>query len=196
MAFFPRSFYGDQGFGPLFRLLEDFDTYQAGQGRGTSRTSLPNFQPKFDVRETEEAYELHGELPGLNKSDVTIEFSDPQTMVIRGRVERSYTEGTPPALEGKTSAGAIESGEAKKPHKATVEEEGAESSVAATGAAEEPKDKAKYWLSERSVGEFARSFNFPTHVNTQSVTASLNDGILSVIVPKIKKAEARRITIQ
>jgi HSP20 family molecular chaperone IbpA len=197
MSIFPRSIYTDQGFAPLFRLLEDFDSYQTGQGRQAGRGQLPTFQPKFDVRETDAAYELHGELPGMNKKDVSIEFSEPQTLVIRGRVERSYTEGTPPAgaIEGQKSGGAItEGGEEKRPRKATVEDEGAETT--AVESHKKSKDAAKYWVSERSVGEFARTFNFPTHVNQDAVSASLKEGILSVVVPKLKKTEGRRITVE
>jgi len=56
-------------------------------------------------------------------------------------------------------------------------------------------DKAKYWLSERSVGEFSRSFNFPTQVDQDSVTANFKDGILNILVPKVKKHESKRIAI-
>lgn len=198
MSLFPRSIHAEPGFAPLFRLLEDFDSYQTGQGR--QRGHLPHFQPKFDVRETDASYELHGELPGMNKNDVHIEFSDPQTMLIRGRIERSYTSDKPPVLiESAQTGGAItESGE-KSPHQATVEDENAGGNDTSASSGEvtnkAPKDKTKYWVSERSVGEFARSFNFPTLVDQDSVSASLQDGILSVVVPKQKKRENRRITI-
>lgn len=208
MAFFPRNFYNtsDASFTPLFRLLDDFDNYsrQSGAPHGR-RGGLPHWQPKFDVRETGEAYELHGELPGINKEDVHIEFTEPQTMVIRGRSERTYTAGTPPAghLEEATASGAItEGGETgrRNSHQATVEDE--ETAVShETGsevvkdANEKPADKAKYWLTERSVGEFSRSFNFPTRVDQDAVSASFKDGILSIAVPKAKKHETRRIAV-
>jgi HSP20 family molecular chaperone IbpA len=212
MAFFPRNFYNttnDTSFHPLFRLLDDFDNYsrQSGTGSQGRRSGLQHWQPKFDVRETGEAYELHGELPGINKENVQIEFTEPQTMLIRGKVERTYTAGTPPsgAIEGNTSAGAITEGERKDStsHKATVEDE-AESQSHESGFEEvvkkdeqpkKPADKAKYWLTERSVGEFSRSFNFPTRVDQDAVSASFKDGILSVIVPKAKKHETRRIAV-
>jgi HSP20 family molecular chaperone IbpA len=204
MSFFPRSVYADQGFTPLFRLLEDFDSYKSNSSRG-HRTVLPSFQPKFDVRETEDAYELHGELAGINKKDISIEFSDPQTMVIRGRIERSYTSRNAPELEDANTRGAVtESGEASKQHQATVEDDEEYQNVTPVSDEEAPKeapkkkapkDKAKYWLSERSIGEFSRSFTFPTHVSQDSVSATLNEGILSVTVPKHKKTQNYRITI-
>ncbi|KAK1999041.1 HSP20-like chaperone [Colletotrichum falcatum] len=216
MAFFPRNFYNtpsDASFTPLFRLLEDFDNYSRTGGansssgaRGTHRNHIPNFQPKFDVREVEDAYELYGELPGMNKNDVSIEFTDPHTLHIRGRVERSYTSGTPPAgfLQGNGAemSGAITDGNEKSrpaSHQPTVEDEnendGSKNNSVEKSSKKEPVDNAKYWVSERSVGEFSRVFNFPGQISQDSVSASFKDGILSIRVPKAPKHEARRIQV-
>ncbi|KAL7936120.1 sHSP family [Trichoderma chlorosporum] len=213
MAFFQRNFYTPEtSFTPLFRLLEDFDNYsrQGNDNQRATRRTVAQWQPKFDVRETGEAYELHGELPGMNKQDVNIEFTDPQSIVIRGKVERTYTAGTPPAgaLEGSSMSGAItESGEnerPKSPHQATVEDEHEDGTTTATNEGEvvkaaspqkQPADSARYWLTERSIGEFSRTFNFPSRVNQDGVTASFTDGILNVVVPKAAKHEPRRITV-
>ena len=54
----------------------------------------------------------------------------------------------------------------------------------------------KYWVSERSVGEFERRFAFPGRVDQEAVKASLRNGILSVVVPKIVEQSARKIEIQ
>ncbi|TDZ61950.1 30 kDa heat shock protein [Colletotrichum sidae] len=224
MAFFPRNFYGsDASFTPLFRLLEDFDNYsrQGGQNGNTNpRRQVPTFQPKFDVREVEDAYELHGELPGINKNDVAIEFTDPHTLHIRGRIERTYTAGTPPAglLRGSEKNGAVtEKGEEERPrspHQATVEDADdndgsstAQPTPASTVAElkkdhqhqhqhhQHPADNAKYWVSERSIGEFSRVFNFPGQISQEAVSASFKDGILSIRVPKAPKHETRRVNI-
>ncbi|KAM5356126.1 hypothetical protein ACJ41O_002772 [Fusarium nematophilum] len=209
MAFFPRNFYNsDASFTPLFRLLDDFDSYSR-QGQGSRRSGLSHWQPKFDVRETQVAYELHGELPGMSKEDVHIEFTEPQTMLIRGRTERTYTAGTPPAglVEDTHMSGAItEGGEDTKSshsHQATVEDEdeasshesGQEVSQQPKEEQKKPADKAKYWLTERSFGEFSRSFNFPTRVDQDIVSASFKDGVLTIVVPKAKKHETRRIAV-
>lgn len=217
MAFFQRNLYTPEtSFTPLFRLLEDFDDYsRQGNGHHQGRRSgLAHWQPKFDVRETGSAYELHGELPGMGKENVKIEFTDAQSMLISGKVERTYTSGTPPAgaLEGTTVSGAITEGDEQqaKPssHKTTVEDatdDGAPATVHSSEAAEgevekstqlkKPADTSKYWLSERSIGEFSRTFNFPTRVDQDSVTANFTDGILHIVVPKAAKHEPRRIAI-
>lgn len=224
MAFFPREFYVNHntGFQPLFRLLEDFDSYsRQHNGRHNHRNHVPTFQPKFDVRELDDVYEVHGELAGLNKKDVHIEFTDPQTMVVRGRIERTYTAGTAPAnlvQNTETEGSVTESGEkddapaVHNEHQATVEDDTEEdgfTNVEATPATtsaevakpetekkeEKAADKAKYWVSERSVGEFSRSFHFPGRITQEDVNAKLEDGILTVRVPKAPKHEARRINI-
>ncbi|QPH02847.1 hypothetical protein C2857_007065 [Epichloe festucae Fl1] len=204
MAFFPRTFYDDSSsFTPLFRLLDDFDNYsrQGGTSAGQQGSKRVAFwQPKFDVRETGDNYELHGELPGLNKDNVHLEFTEPQTLVVRGRAERSYTSGTPPAglLGQSDKAAAITQG--GESHKASVEDanEGGKQSAAAEKSDKKNADQqqgVKYWLSERSVGEFSRTFNFPSPVEQDNVSASFKDGILNIIVPKAKKQGARRIAI-
>jgi len=162
---------------------------------------MKSFTPKFDVKELGEAYELHGELPGVAQKDVEIEFTDSQTVVIRGKTERTFTSGTPPAglLESNKTAGAIEGEKAQPDHHATVEDEDAaktaEDSQVAKKEERPAEPQEKYWVSERSVGEFSRSFTFPVRVDSENVQASMKDGVLSVVIPKAKKEQARKITI-
>lgn len=165
-----------------------------------------SFAPKFDVKELPEAYELQGELPGVEQKDIDIEFTDYATLTVRGRNERSYTSGTPPPglVEGPITQGAIENAQAAtnnghKEHQATVEDEPEtpnEQVTKAPAKAATPKEpETKFWVSERSVGEFSRSFSFPERIDQDAVRASMKNGILSIIVPKAKKQEKRKITI-
>jgi len=209
MDFLARDFYApDAGFTPLFRLLSDWDAYSRESGNqenaqnSRNRRAIRNFNPKFDIRELENSYELHGELAGLSKEDVNIEFTDENTLVIRGHIERKYTSGNPPAgsLENDKAAAITESGES---HKATVEDEKPEEDSSAVSktdkgnnnvATQHPqhKPKERYWIQERSIGEFSRTFTFPTPVDHDAVSASLENGVLTVVVPKAKKPETRR----
>lgn len=205
MSIFPRTFItGDNyssspSFHPLFRLLDDFDAYNQkdGQGRNGRSSLARTFNPKFDVREVETGYELHGELPGIEQKDVEIEFTDSQTLNISGKVEREYTSGEKPALEGTGETKKIES------HQPTVEDEPEnenETAVQKTNESEnqaqEPqKPTSKYWVSERSVGSFSRVFTFSQPIDHDNVKASMKNGLLSIFIPK-KKAESRRIQIQ
>jgi len=165
---------------------------------------MRTFQPKFDVKEVQDHYELHGELPGIDQKDIEIEFTDVQTISIKGKVERSYQFGTPKtSLEAAKPTAAIEGAPAtgSDDHKATVEDEGAEAEGTTpmeveVAKGEQPKEpEAKFWVSERSIGEFSRSFTFPVRVDQDAVRASMKNGILSVVVPKAKKQESRKISI-
>ncbi|KAL4974077.1 30 kDa heat shock protein [Aspergillus desertorum] len=169
-------------FAPLFRLLDDYDNHRSTRGQ----TSVQSFAPRFDVRESTEAYHLDGELPGIPQSKIDIEFTDPQTLVIKGRSEREYHS---PNDDIKTEQAETEN-----------QTQGESSEVAKTGEKQVSTKKAanrpRYWVSERSVGEFQRTFTFPTRVNQDNVKASLKDGILSVVIPKAVAPTAKKITIQ
>lgn len=202
MSLFTRFPQGD--FAPLFRLLDDYDVHRSGRSDGTGTSSaIRAFQPKFDVREHKETYELQGELPGINQKDVSIEFVDPHTLVIKGRVEREYHEGN-----DSTQGRITDADQSSSYHKASVEEEGASSEskqegsgsdntqVAQTDQQNANQAKPRYWVTERSVGEFHRSFTFPSRVDQDAVKASMKNGILNIVVPKAPAPTTKRINIE
>jgi HSP20 family protein len=226
MSLFPRF---TQEFSPLFRLVEDYDRATRHLAN-TWATPLQHFQPKFDVTETETSYELNGELPGIDQKDVSIEWTDGNTLAISGRTEKHHEEGQAPtesSTEVPTASGAIQAApeadttasdsasidSASNYHKPSVVEEGADEAStvaddnantaqltpATTNAGEIAKpapSQAKYWVSERTVGQFHRSFSFPIRVDHEAVKASLKNGILSIVVPKAKAVQPRRIPIE
>ncbi|KAI1976886.1 hypothetical protein LOZ53_005246 [Ophidiomyces ophidiicola] len=187
MALFPRGPHSE--FGTLFRLLDDYDAHRSDRSGGSL-----SFAPKFDVREAKDCYMLDGDLPGIDQKDINIEFSDPHTLVIHGRTERAYSAS---GLPGKS----IEGGKATGAHKGkgtTTTGGGAAGGTGAGGGGGEMDLEAgeRYWVSERSVGEFQRSFNFPTRVNQDAVRANLKHGVLSVIVPKTTAPQMKKIPIE
>jgi len=60
----------------------------------------------------------------------------------------------------------------------------------------ETKPSYHFWASERSVGEFQRTFTFPGRVDRDNVKASLKNGILSVVVPKSTASAIKKIAIE
>jgi len=213
-----------QDFHPIIRLVNDFE--RAARAPQRSCKPVRTFQPKFDVKELEHSYILSGELPGIDQKDISIEWADASTIAIKGRTEHRVVKRSPPAAApSQESTSEAETKETKEAEyqKPTVEEDEAEHSddfvevdshsedttstktaqneetVAVPKPAEEataPTESAKYWIAERSVGSFHRAFSFPVRVDNESVTASLKNGILSVIVPKAKIPEPRRINIE
>jgi HSP20 family protein len=180
----------------FFQLLSELDQPQKSCSPRHQRPQT--FTPRFDVTEVENAYELYGELPGLEQSDVSIEFSDAQTLVIKGKTERATSTVAAPQPEATNEAETS----SEKAHSATVEDEYDEAdtplatpATSATvteekqeqAATETQAPKPKFWVAERRVGTFARSFSFSQRIEQDAVQASLKNGILRVVVPKAQK---------
>lgn len=180
--------------------MDEYDRAARELTRDTLK-GMGGFQPRFDVKETKEAYELQGELPGVEQKDINIEWQGPDTITISGRSEHRNERGAPPKgfVEGENAE--------EKSHQPTVEDEAeaeAESSkkeetavttTASKDVQKKPED-GRYWITERSVGEYHRSFSFPAPVDHDNVKASLKNGVLSIIVPKAKRLEPKKITVE
>ena len=165
------------------------------------------------MKETKETYTVDAEVPGVEQDNLSIEFTDEHTLTVKGRNERFVEKGNKPEAIKAAKTPAVEDGTAtpssEKSHQATVEDDEPAytsaaqqtSEVANPAPAPEPaktpeEPKEQYWYSERRVGEFSRSFKFPSRVDQQAVKASLKNGVLSIVVPKAAAPESRRITIQ
>lgn len=208
MAFLRQS-----DFTPLFRLLDDYETH-----RSTPTKPIHKYTPPFDVRESSDGYHLDGELPGIDQSNIEIEFSDPQTLLIKGRTERNY----PPTPTPKQQTEEVVAQAPSSPkHQATVEDDDEEdnegsihssqnsethtqtqvqtkqtpTSATATATATANDTKFRFWASERSIGEFERTFTFGSRVDQDGVRASLKNGILSVYLPKEAQPKMKKIRI-
>lgn len=230
MAFYTTTLSpGD--FLPLFQLMDDYcDTRcptkptQSSRGKASTvpaapsapaKPQLPSFTPRFDVRESDNFYILDGELPGAQQENIEIEFTDAETVVIKGQIERNYdiTSSSSESTNDNDDVMSVHSDGASSTHSnyhsPTVEDEedGAvkvntvqsRSNLVTKHQPESTQDERpayKYWASERSIGTFKRTFTFPTRVNQDGVKATFKNGILSVFVPKQAIQEAKRIRIE
>lgn len=192
---------------PVWRVLDDYANQLVSARSDSAFSQVSSFSPRFDVQEVEGAYDLKGELPGVEQKDVEIEFPDRQTIVIKGQT--GYTREQAPAQEAAPEV------EETRSQQATVEDEPelieaseAEGSSVPTPAASEAEQPqtipapqasaktSKYWLSERYTGSFQRTFSFPAPVDTENAKAKLRNGVLEVTIPKVQKAGVRRISVE
>lgn len=166
------------------------------------------FSPKFDIYETEAAYVLEGDLPGLEKSNLNIEFTDHVTLLIKGHVERSSTSTSTTPSESSTTIATPNESRSSSPTRslrATVEDEDEDGksspdptkTPAQTPVVEKKKSEPRHrqWVSERTLGEFQRTFRFPAGIDQDTVTAGLENGVLKIVVPK-RAPVTRNIQIQ
>jgi HSP20 family protein len=175
--------------GPLFSL---FNNTMSDMQRTLANTdsTVQSFTPRFDVKEEKDAYYLEGEMPGIAQKDIEIEFTDERTLTIKGRSERYVEQGEKPK---QIDAPAAEKQDGEATSSTEVATQSNETSVAKS----EEHGGPMYWMSERSVGEYKRSFSFPQRVDQDAVKASVKNGILSIVVPKQHKAkQSKKVTIE
>jgi len=194
---------------PLFYFLDDFETYNRettgkSGGRRPRGNKERSFSPRFDLRELPEGYELYGELPGVEQKDVEIEFTDSETLTIRGRVERPYKLPCHLCGSQKTGDAITEGAEQQQQSNQSTTQNGSEANKPGTQVATQnqnqpaqkrTQDEAKYLVAERRAGEFSRSFTFTDRIDPDGVKASMKNGILSIWVSKAKKPESRKVQI-
>lgn len=59
----------------------------------------------------------------------------------------------------------------------------------------EESQAARYHRREREAGKFSRALTLPGPLNSDKVTASLKNGILTVVIPKAEEAKPKKISI-
>ena len=68
--------------------------------------------------------------------------------------------------------------------------------ISGTREVEDVRENERYYTFEREYGTFARSFTLPDGADTEHVRAEMNNGVLTVTVPKKAEVQPRRISIE
>jgi HSP20 family molecular chaperone IbpA len=127
--------------------------------------------PVADVRETLHSYYLDIELPGVEtKEKVKVKWTNASTLVIEAEKSR------PPIPEDVESAG---------PESSDTHANGAEQMKKSA----HPDHPVHDVVRERHIGKHMRAFDFPVDVDREKMTAKLQSGMLTVVVPKVEKAK-------
>jgi HSP20 family protein len=127
------------------------DGTNGNRERLESRQGMQLWLPAIDLFETDDAFVIAADLPGVNLEDVDIQF-DRGTLTISGS-----RPATLPAME---------------------------------------KSQLRVFSAERATGSFARSIRLPQQVDTDKISATFADGVLTVQVPKAQSALPRKIQVR
>lgn len=119
------------------------------QGSSLSQWPAEALSPRLNATESDKAFEVQAELPGVKKEDVKVGI-ERQRVTIEAESKREQEQ-----REGETLL-----------------------------------------YTERSASRFVRSFMLPVEVDDASAEARMENGILTLILPKKQGREAKRITIQ
>ncbi|KAL9548272.1 hypothetical protein MBANPS3_005753 [Mucor bainieri] len=157
-----------------------------------------------DMVETPESYELSAELPGCNKDNIKIELADSRTLVLSGTVNESKEIKPPTATEEEVNTTASTEGadttattfEATKSDASAANNEQQLTQKASSEVAKPIENSPQWWVKERVSGSFTRSFAFPTPINSESIKASFDNGVLKVVIPKTAQDQAKQINIE
>jgi HSP20 family protein len=196
MPFYRQVYFSPEA--QFLQLLAEIDQSQQ-KSPATQQVKTQHYTPRFDVNEGSQAYELFGELPGVEQKDISIEFTDVQTVVIKGKADRVPVTAAPAAATTQSETDAS----SEKGKSATVEEDYDETDTPlTTPAAEnapapqaEAENNSKSWISERKVGTFGRKFTFPQRIEQDNVQAVLKNGILHVVIPKSQKSRTVPVSV-
>ena len=137
----PRAVAGWDPFRELDELTQRVNSlWEANLGG-----DLHGWAPLADVEETDDAYVVEIDLPGVKRDDVDIQLTDRQ-LTVSGEIKEKERTGI---LRRRT----------------------------------------------RRVGQFQYSVTLPADVDADKVSAHLDEGVLTVRVPKPEQAKPRRIPI-
>jgi HSP20 family protein len=101
--------------------------------------------PRFDIEESDDAWIVEAELPGVKRKDVNVEVRDGE-LLVSGEIKERERRGV---LRHRT----------------------------------------------RHMGEFEIRVSLPGDVDTERVDASIEDGVLTVQIPKPERAKPRKIEV-
>jgi HSP20 family protein len=137
-----------QRWGPYRELqeLQDVTTQLLESFMGGGTSDAAPWVPMADIEETEDAWIITAELPGVSSDDINVEVNDNE-LAITGEIKERERKGI---LRRRT----------------------------------------------RRVGEFELRVTLPGQINAEAMDARLDDGILTVTVPKPEQARPRRVAVQ
>jgi len=147
-AFRPRSF--DDQFGRLVEsMFEDMLSPLSQSGTLSPWAAEGTLSPRLHVSETDQAFEVQADMPGVNKEDVKVAVEH-QRVTIEGESKRES----------------------------------------------ERREGENLLYTERSASKYVRSFQLPAEVDEANAQARMENGILTLTLPKKQGHAPTRIAIQ
>lgn len=159
-----------------------------------------SFSPRFDIRESDSAFFLEGEFPGIaRKEDIVIEKLGNRTLLVKTTNCRFNVDEEWNTHE--LAAHADAEAQQQRPTASNLANSGShdgEGGRENSRKAKEERNGFQVRLDERRIGHLQRSFTFPSAVNIDALKARLRHGLLVMMVPKARDArdDSRRICIE
>ena len=186
-------------------ILTQIHEFLSAQWTTRATPAQPNsFSPSFDVRESDFAFFLEGEFPGVGrKEDIVIEKLGQRTLLVQTTNSRFDIDaewnphGSVALASGNAEAQQQHGPKAITPAVSNTQDESGDRR-ARQHSGERDEECYEVRLAERRVGYLVRSFTFPSPVNIDALKARLRHGLLLMMIPKVMEAreDSRRIHIE
>ncbi|MCD8102277.1 MAG: Hsp20/alpha crystallin family protein [Alistipes sp.] len=148
--------------------------------------------PAVNIRENDKEYTVEVAAPGLTRDDFTIELEDDNHLVIsmEKRSEKSY--GDPQAdMNENTGSSELEqeSGRENGEQQGEQPQQQIQQNDNQKDVQQPRKQQDKYLRREFSYSSFRQSMILPDNVNREKIEAKVNDGVLTILIPKTTEEE-------
>ncbi|BFZ57395.1 hypothetical protein PYCC9005_004447 [Savitreella phatthalungensis] len=204
--FFSEPFMRPSLFSPEFHsFFHDLDRHFDGQGSGFLATDFLNGKglasagPRVNVIESGNQYVVEAEVPGFPKEALDVSFVNDRVVRISGALEEQRSD-EPPSQPNSS---------ANKDTKSTAMTTTSNDNGQLQHHAQDGNGNQKVWRRERVTRSFTREVTLPGKVDlnagsgdssTSAIKASMNDGILKIMLPKLQPSAKpdthRRIAIE
>ena len=207
-------------FRPLFRMLEEplGRTYGPGSLTALPRTANNPFAifndpffantstslPAVDIQEDGNTYVVEAELPGVKKENVELRIGDGgQSLTIEGRTffKGGKASEAPKAIEGREgetqSVTTAEGSEGKLTYLRSAPSRECSPSTTASQAVTQSTAPTQISSERTFTGEssFSRTIWLPRRVDGSNVSAKMEDGILTIRIPKVEDSQSVKVNI-
>lgn len=195
---------------PYVNSLFDWSPYNIPDIFNNEQTKQFMLDLKLDVVEKDNEYNIRVDIPGVSKDNINLHLHN-DILTIRAEKQQDidepdesfHTTSHKPdttATTTETTTQQQDTTEAVDSAKDVDSEAGAtkSSQVQAKTTEEANKPAARIRRSERSYGMVERSLNLPDDVDLEHITASYDNGVLTINLPRIKteqKQEGKKINI-
>ncbi|HEY2241633.1 MAG TPA: Hsp20/alpha crystallin family protein [Streptosporangiaceae bacterium] len=135
--------------------------------------------PLGDIAETDDAYVVRVDLPGVSRDHIDIQLQD-RELIISGEI---------PDQQGQSQQGQTQQGQSQQGQQGQTQQ-------GQQGQSQQNQDgNERRHRTQRPTGHFEFRAVLPGDVNPDGVTAQLRDGVLTVNIPKSEAAKPHHVEI-
>jgi HSP20 family protein len=145
-----------------------------------------------DIREDDDHIYVDADLPGFRKEDVDISLENGMLTIVAEHREEVTEPPGGDAQQGRSQARQDQGGQGSNEQSRGQQAQGQQGEGQSNAARQ---NKPEYLLRERVIRRFVRSFTLPANVDESNVQASLENGVLKVVLNKREESKPKKVQV-